>query len=179
MSVDHTDDKSTLVQVMAWCRQAASHYLSQCWPSLCLRMASLGHDELSYCWAHIIHTSHIGESAWHRTNNPLPAGLYVFYTQSWPGTRSVFIIPSAHRSWRGYTGFTLSICPSVRPSVDRVMSALVSSTILAGSISYLHILSNNLWGGGGGGGGVLVVLVFKSKVFYCHTKTYLHTVIYM
>ena len=25
-----TDDKS-LVQVMAWCRQATSHYLSQCW----------------------------------------------------------------------------------------------------------------------------------------------------
>ena len=28
-----TDDKSTLVQVMAWCRQATSHYLSQCWLS--------------------------------------------------------------------------------------------------------------------------------------------------
>ena len=26
-----TDDKSTLVQVMARCRQATSHYLSQCW----------------------------------------------------------------------------------------------------------------------------------------------------
>ena len=26
------NDKSILVQVMAWCRQAASHYLSQCWP---------------------------------------------------------------------------------------------------------------------------------------------------
>ena len=25
-------DKSTLVQVMAWCRQATSHYLSQRWP---------------------------------------------------------------------------------------------------------------------------------------------------
>ena len=25
-------EKSTLVQVMAWCRQASSHYLSQCWP---------------------------------------------------------------------------------------------------------------------------------------------------
>ena len=25
--------KSTLVQVMAWCRQATSHYLCQCWPS--------------------------------------------------------------------------------------------------------------------------------------------------
>ena len=32
MSVDFTDDKSTLVQVMAWCRQATSHYLNQCWP---------------------------------------------------------------------------------------------------------------------------------------------------
>ena len=32
LSLDFTDDKSTLVQVMAWCRQAASHYLSQCWP---------------------------------------------------------------------------------------------------------------------------------------------------
>ena len=32
MIQDLTDDKSTLVQVMAWCRQATSHYLSQCWP---------------------------------------------------------------------------------------------------------------------------------------------------
>ena len=27
-----TDGKSTLVQLMAWCRQATSHYLSLCWP---------------------------------------------------------------------------------------------------------------------------------------------------
>ena len=33
MSLDFTDDQSTLVHAMAWCRQAASHYLSQCWPS--------------------------------------------------------------------------------------------------------------------------------------------------
>ena len=33
MSSDLTDDKSALVQVMVWCRQATSHYLSQCWPS--------------------------------------------------------------------------------------------------------------------------------------------------
>ena len=33
MPLDLTEDKSTLVQVMAWCRQATSHYLSQCWPS--------------------------------------------------------------------------------------------------------------------------------------------------
>ena len=32
MPLDLTDDKSTLVQVMAWCHQATSHYLSQCCP---------------------------------------------------------------------------------------------------------------------------------------------------
>ena len=32
MSLDLSDNKSTLVQVMAWCRQATSHYLNQCWP---------------------------------------------------------------------------------------------------------------------------------------------------
>ena len=26
------DDTSTLFQLIAWCRQATSHYLSQCWP---------------------------------------------------------------------------------------------------------------------------------------------------
>ena len=33
MSMDLTGDELTLVQVMAWCRQAASHYLNQCWLS--------------------------------------------------------------------------------------------------------------------------------------------------
>ena len=32
MPLDLTDDKPTLVRVMAWCRQATSHYMSQCWP---------------------------------------------------------------------------------------------------------------------------------------------------
>ena len=32
MSLNLTDEKSTLVQVMAWCHQATSHYLSQWWP---------------------------------------------------------------------------------------------------------------------------------------------------
>ena len=38
------DDTSTLVQAMACCRQPTSHYLSQCWPGICQRMASLGHN---------------------------------------------------------------------------------------------------------------------------------------
>ena len=32
-TLDFTDDKSTLLQGMAWCCQATSHCLSQCWPS--------------------------------------------------------------------------------------------------------------------------------------------------
>ena len=32
MSLDFVDDQSTLVQVMAWCHQATSHYLNQYWP---------------------------------------------------------------------------------------------------------------------------------------------------
>ena len=60
------------------------------------------------------------------------------------------IIPLVQKSWRVVFWFplVLSVCPSVRPSVrpsvcgqNRVCS--VSSTILAKSISYLHILSSN------------------------------------
>ena len=47
MSLDFTDDQSTLVQVMACCHQATSHYLSRCCPDLCRPQASLGHNELN------------------------------------------------------------------------------------------------------------------------------------
>ena len=44
--LDLTDDKSILVQVMAWCHQASSHYMSQCWPTdLYRHMALLAHHE--------------------------------------------------------------------------------------------------------------------------------------
>ena len=33
MPRNHTNKKSMLVQVMAWCHQATSHYMSQSWPS--------------------------------------------------------------------------------------------------------------------------------------------------
>ena len=32
--LEHLDDKSTFPQVMAWCRQATSHYQKLCWPWL-------------------------------------------------------------------------------------------------------------------------------------------------
>ena len=49
MSLDLSDDKSTMVQVMAWCHQATSHYLSQCWPRFMSPYGvSLGHNELKH-----------------------------------------------------------------------------------------------------------------------------------
>ena len=42
-----TRDKLTLVEVMAWCHQAPSHYLNQCKPSLWHYMASLGQNEFT------------------------------------------------------------------------------------------------------------------------------------
>ena len=60
----------------------------------------------------------------------------------------LIIPPASTKLIGGYTGITLSVCPSVRPSVrlsvcgqNRVRS--VSSRMLIGSISYLHILSSN------------------------------------
>ena len=61
----------------------------------------------------------------------------------WNGSLCVYwLYPPLQRSWKG--GILVSPCPSVRLSVcgqNRVRS--VSSTILIGSISYLHILSSN------------------------------------
>ena len=62
-----------------------------------------------------------------------------YLSQCW-----LIIPPASTKLKGGYTGITLSVCPSVRLSVcgqNRVRS--VSSTILIGSISYLHILSSN------------------------------------
>ena len=44
MSLDFTEDQSTLLQVMSWCRQATSHYLNQCWPR------SLSPDNTTRAW---------------------------------------------------------------------------------------------------------------------------------
>ena len=46
---DLTDDKSTLIQVMAWCRQAASYVTwANVDPDLCCHRALLGHNGLNW-----------------------------------------------------------------------------------------------------------------------------------
>ena len=54
------DGESTLGQVMAWCRQATSHYLSQCWPRSYLIFIyvaiSLGRNDYPACRTSLIAT---------------------------------------------------------------------------------------------------------------------------
>ena len=49
MSLDLIDDKSTMVQVMAWCSEATSHYLSQCWLRSMLPYGSVNRPQWVKC----------------------------------------------------------------------------------------------------------------------------------
>ena len=80
---------------------------------------------------------------------PVTKPVYHRYTTAIPPVYKASIPPLQQNQ---YTGFTwsvhLSVCPSVRPSIcpsicGRNCVCSVSSTMLAGSISYLHILSSN------------------------------------
>ena len=80
---------------MAWCRQATSHYLNQCWPS-----SMLPYD--------VSRGYHINE--------------WVNLSSNWSLNPTV-IIPPLQRSWKGvywYHLVRLSVCPSV----DKIVSAL-------------------------------------------------------
>ena len=58
MPLDFTDDQSTLVKVVAFCRQATSHYLSQCWPR------SLSpYDVIKPQWVKLLHENIIAASS--------------------------------------------------------------------------------------------------------------------
>ena len=76
MPLDFTDDKSALVQVMAWCHQATSHYLSQCWPRFLLpygvtrpRWVNLVLLECSCLKTRTVNTLRPDQNGWHFIDN--------------------------------------------------------------------------------------------------------------
>ena len=101
-----TDDKSTLVQVMTWCPQAASHYLSKCRP----RSMS---------------TNGVTRPQW--VNKPFimppPLGAGGIMFSGCPSVRpkpeipsfDLYMGPLVHPTNRN----RFTACPSVRPSVRR------------------------------------------------------------
>ena len=48
-----TNEKSTLIQVLAWCPKATNHYLSQCWPRT--MMVSLCHNEFNHVHVFVLY----------------------------------------------------------------------------------------------------------------------------
>ena len=59
MPLDLTDDKSTLVQVMAWCRRQQAITSANVDPDLCRQMASLGLNELKTYGGNVIYLSQL------------------------------------------------------------------------------------------------------------------------
>ena len=80
MSEDFTDDKSTLCQVLAWCRQARSHYLSQCWPRSILPYGVTRPQWVSYIELKLNRLA----TSWRMYVFPsLRELIYVYRTASW------------------------------------------------------------------------------------------------
>ena len=148
MPLDFTDDKSTLFQVMAWCRQATSHYLSQCWlRSLSpygvtrsqwvnVKKAFLLVEniyKMSICMKDkIVSTAELA-SIYARSPTDIASSknkyIYIytpFHTKLWEG-----ILVSLHPF----------VCPYAHPSI--CATSRVCSVALVGSILYLYILSSN------------------------------------
>ena len=65
ITLDFTDDQSTLVQVMAWCRLATSHYLCQCWPRSLSPYGVTRPQWVNQCWLVIC------EVLWHSPERSL------------------------------------------------------------------------------------------------------------
>ena len=88
-----TDDESTLGQVMAWCRQATSHYLSQCWPRS---------------------VSPYGVPRPQRVNRHMFTGMRRMELQTWPSCQkwwtlnSHWLMPQLHPQWTRKTNLRRS-----------------------------------------------------------------------
>ena len=63
-----TDDKSTLVQVMGWCHQAISHYLSQCWPRS-VSPYDVTRPQWVKVWGHLDMYFGVTSQIWDKTSN--------------------------------------------------------------------------------------------------------------
>ena len=86
MSLGLTDDKSTLVQVMAWCRQATSHYLSQCWPRSLSPYGVIGPHWVAYFWKcvqqYVMQYQHIMNNSILEQSNPTLVDALLGYLAS-------------------------------------------------------------------------------------------------
>ena len=117
MSLDFTDDQSRLVQVMAWCHQATSHYLSQYWPK-----SLLPYGVTRPQWVNLVHLSLLlldQNANYHTPTNEVEEGLLA--------------------------SLCLSICPFIclyiPPCVKEIESALYLTQYIHIHFIFTHIIS--------------------------------------
>ena len=114
-----SDDKSTLVQVMTWCRQATSHYLSQCWPSHCqvylftavcvssIKMMLHEHHDITNhrqinCLFNSLFRLTTKEIPKHRITGPLwRESTNLMVIQQWPVVQEVLVMRKMFQ-WHGF-----------------------------------------------------------------------------
>ena len=92
MSLHLADDKTTLVQVMAWCHQATSHYLTQCWSR------SMSPNDLTRPhWVNVDHAITRSKCQWYLPSwcewkNIQNAVTWNVYVASYPMTNITFFV---------------------------------------------------------------------------------------
>ena len=133
------DDKSALGHVMAWCCQAPSHYLSQSWPR---SVSPYGLSKPQWVkkniYAEKVNDIHVFFAGLLYQWNQEPHTMCIF---KWHWTLVSVLYPCSTKL-KGVYWIHL-VRPSVRLSVcGQNCVHSVSSTILARSMPYLHILSS-------------------------------------
>ena len=126
MSLDFTDDQSTLVQVMAWCHQATSRYLIQYWPRSLTPYGVTRPQWVKSLWpSDAIWWCGTGSALTQVMACCLKALSITWNNVDLSSVRSCgihlkeLLYPRPTKLEGGYTGFTLSVRLSVCPSVCR------------------------------------------------------------
>ena len=78
------DDKSSLIQVVAWCRQVSSHYLSQCWPRIYVTMWHHWVNCGGKCFSSLNHVSEL------QFNKDKTAWFYLILSKTCIGFMSMY-----------------------------------------------------------------------------------------
>ena len=104
MPLDLTDDKSTLVQVMAWCRQATSHYLNQCWPRSMSPNGVTRPQWIKLCWVGGILITPFCVTAHSVTSTPLIQSISIHHQTH--GSSNELWSNSNPVSWGNYMSIT-------------------------------------------------------------------------
>ena len=125
-SRDHSDDKSTLVQVMAWCRQATSHYLNQCWPRSLPPYGVTRPQWVnceSTCWAELAANWHVKQHWW---KHPNPTNLK--NTKKYPNVEKKSITGACH----------LETWPRTKILISEFLLSVFSSCPMASFVTADH-----------------------------------------